>query len=56
MEMMTRETQDQIWLFVINHTDDEQVYHLHDRYELLEGEREEFLHPFEVQLFTKQKK
>lgn len=56
VEMMTRETQDKIWLFVINHTDDEQVYHLHDRYEMVEGEREEFLKPFEVQLFVKRKK
>lgn len=56
VEMMTRESQDKIWLFVINHTDDEQVYHLHDRYEMIEGEQEEFLRPFEVQLFVKRKK
>ncbi len=56
VEMMTRETQDQVWLFVINHTDDEQVYHLHDWYEMIEGEREEYLNPFEVQLFVKRKK
>ena len=37
--------------FVINHTADEQVYHLHGMYTLLEGEREEFLQPYEVQLF-----
>lgn len=56
VEMMTRETSDKLWLFVINHTEDEQVYHLHDWYEMLEGEREEFLLPFEVQLFVKRKK
>ena len=55
VEMMTRESDDQIWLFVINHTSDEQVYHLHDRYTLLEGEKEEFLRPYEVQLFVKNK-
>ena len=55
VEMMTRESDDQIWLFVINHTSDEQVYHLHDRYTLLEGEKEEFLRPYEVQLFVKDK-
>ena len=56
VEMMTRETPDQVWLFVINHTNDEQVYHLHEWYEMVEGEREEFLQPFEVQLFVKKKK
>ena len=56
VEMMTRETSDQVWLFVINHTSDEQVYHLHDWYEMVEGEREEFLLPFEVQLFVKKRK
>lgn len=56
VEMMTRESKDKRWLFVINHADDEQVYHLHDNYEQLEGEREEFLKPFEVQMFVKRKK
>lgn len=55
VEMMTRESDDQIWLFVINHTSDEQVYHLHDRYTLLEGRKEEFLRPYEVQLLVKDK-
>lgn len=52
VEMMTRESEDKVWLFVINHTNDEQVYHLHERYTLLEGEREEMLKPYEVQLFV----
>lgn len=56
VEMVTRETSDSVWLFVINHTDDEQVYHLHGWYEMVEGEREEFLQPFEIQLFVKRKK
>ena len=56
VEMMTRESSDLVWLFVINHTNDEQVYHLHEWYEMVEGEREEFLQPFEVQLFVKKKK
>lgn len=51
VEMMTRESDKKVWLFVINHTGDEQVYHLHKMYTLLEGEREEFLKPYEVQLF-----
>ncbi len=51
VEMMTRESDEKLWLFVINHTGDEQVYHLHGMYTLLEGEREEFLQPYEVQLF-----
>ena len=51
VEMMTRESDEKVWLFVINHTADEQVYHLHGMYTLLEGEREEFLQPYEVQLF-----
>ena len=55
VEMMTRESDEQVWLFVINHTSDEQVYHLHDRYTLIEGEKEEFLRPYEVQLFVKNK-
>lgn len=53
VEMMTRENDEQMWLFVINHTNDEQVYHLHDWYTLLEGEKEGILRPYEVQLFTK---
>ncbi len=55
VEMMTRESDDKVWLFVINHTRDEQVYHLHDRYTLLEGEKEEFLNPYEIQLHVKTK-
>lgn len=51
VEIMTRESGDKVWLFVINHTNEEQVYHLHKRYTRLEGEREEFLKPYEVQLF-----
>ena len=54
-ELMTRETDGQIWLFVINHTNEERVYHLNDTYRLLEGEREQYLRPYEVQLFMKNK-
>lgn len=56
VEMMTRDTENLRWLFVINHTNDEQVYHLHERYEMVEGEREEFLKPFEVQLFKRKRR
>lgn len=56
VEMMTRESDDKIWLFVINHTDEPQVYHLHGMYTLLEGEKEEVLKPYEVQLFEKPKR
>lgn len=52
VELMTRESDEKTWLFVINHTGDEQVYHLHGMYTLLEGEREESLKPYEVQLFA----
>ncbi len=52
VEMMTRENDDKVWLFVINHTGDEQVYHLHGMYTMLEGEKEEQLLPYEVQLFV----
>ena len=52
VEMMTRESDDKVWLFVINHTGDEQVYHLHGMYTMLEGEKEEQLLPYEVQLFV----
>ena len=55
VELMTRESDGQIWLFVINHTDEDKVYHLNDTYNLLEGEREEYLKPYEVQLFVKNK-
>ena len=55
VEIMTRETDGQIWLFVINHTNEERVYHLNDTYRLLEGEREQYLRPYEVQLFMKNK-
>ena len=51
VEMMTRTHDEKVWLFVINHTADEQVYHLHGTYTLLEGGRAEFLQPYEVQLF-----
>lgn len=56
VEMMTRENEDQIWLFVINHTNDEQVYHLHEWYTMVEGEQEGMLKPYEVQLFVKNKR
>ena len=56
VEMMTRESDDKIWLFVINHTNDEQVYHLHGMYTMLEGEKEEVLRPYEVQLFVGNKR
>ncbi len=56
VEMMTRENDDNIWLFIINHTNEKQVYHLHGMYTLLEGEKEEFLNPYEVQLFIKDKR
>lgn len=55
VELMTRESDGQVWLFVINHTNEEKVYHLNDTYSLLEGEREEYLKPYEVQLFVKNK-
>lgn len=55
VELMTRENDGQIWLFVINHTNEEKVYKLNDTYKLLEGEREEYLKPYEVQLFAKNK-
>lgn len=55
VELMTRESDGQVWLFVINHTNEEKVYHLNDTYRLLEGEREEYLKPYEVQLFVKNK-
>ena len=55
VELMTRESDGQIWLFVINHTDEDKVYHLNDTYNLLEGEREEYLKPYEIQLFVKNK-
>jgi beta-galactosidase len=53
VEMMTRDKNGKRWLFVINHSDDEQVYHLNDRYTMLEGEESEILKPYEVQLFVK---
>ena len=55
VELMNRESDGQVWLFVINHTNEEKVYHLNDTYRLLEGEREEYLKPYEVQLFVKNK-
>lgn len=55
VEMMTRENAGLRWLFVINHTNEEKVYHLADSYKMLEGEREDFLKPYEVQLFVKNK-
>ena len=55
VELMTRENDGQTWLFVINHTNEEKVYKLNDTYKLLEGEREEYLKPYEVQLFVKNK-
>lgn len=56
VEMMTRENEEQIWLFVINHTNDDQVYHLHEWYTMVEGEQEGALKPYEVQLFVKNKR
>lgn len=55
VELMTRENDGQIWLFAINHTAESKVYHLNDSYRLLEGKREEYLEPYEVQLFVKNK-
>ena len=55
VELMTRENDGKVWLFVINHTNDEKVYSLHDSYTMLEGEHEEFLKPYEIQLFVKNK-
>lgn len=55
VELMTRENSGQIWLFVINHTNEETVYHLNDAYKMLVGEREEYLKPYEVQVFVKNK-
>ena len=31
----------------------EKVYHLNDSYQMLEGEKEGYLKPYEVQLFVK---
>jgi beta-galactosidase len=53
VEMMTRDKDDKRWLFVINHSNDEQVYHLSESYTMLEGENDELLKPYEVQLFVK---
>lgn len=53
VEMMTRENSHKQWLFVINHSNEEQVYSLNDRYIMLEGEKEGMLKPYEVQLFEK---
>jgi beta-galactosidase len=53
VEMMTRDKDKKRWLFVINHTNEEQVYHLNDFYTMLEGEEKEVLKPYEVQLFVK---
>jgi beta-galactosidase len=53
VEMMTRDKDGKRWLFVINHSNDEQVYHLNDAYTMLEGESSESLKPYEVQLFVK---
>ena len=55
VEMMTRENDGQIWLFVINHTNEEKVYKLNDKYKILEGDRKDYLKPYEVQLFVKNK-
>ena len=55
VELMTRENYGQVWLFAINLTNEEKVYHLNDTYKMLEGEREEYLKPYEVQLFVKNK-
>ena len=55
VELMTRESEAQIWLFVINMTSESKVYHLNDNYRMLVGEKEDFLKPYEVQLFTKNK-
>ena len=52
---MTRENDGQVWLFAINLTNEEKVYHLNDTYKMLEGEKEEYLKPYEVQLFVKNK-
>lgn len=53
VEMMTREGGGRRWLFVINHSGEEQVYSLNDAYTMLEGERSELLLPYEVQIFVK---
>ena len=55
VELMTRENDSHIWLFVINHTDKDQIYQLSDKYTLLHGAREGFLKPYEVQLYIKKK-
>jgi beta-galactosidase len=54
VEMMTREKDGRRWLFVINHSNEEQIYHLNDSYTMLEGERNDTLKPYEVQLFVKE--
>jgi beta-galactosidase len=54
VEMMTREKDGRRWLFVINHSNEEQIYHLNDSYTMLEGERKDTLKPYEVQLFVKE--
>jgi beta-galactosidase len=56
VEMMTRDKDTKRWLFVINHSNEEQVYHLNDSYKMLEGENNELLKPYEVQLFVRETK
>ncbi len=53
VEMMTRDKDGKRWLFVINHSNDEQIYNLNESYTMLEGEEEKLLKPYEVQLFVK---
>lgn len=58
VEFYTRENNKKRWLFIINHTNEEQVYSIHreshaDSYIKLEGETEGVLKPYEVQLFVK---
>ncbi len=53
VEMMTRQKDQKIWLFVINHTGKERTYRLNGTYTLLEGEKEGVLAPYEVQLWER---
>lgn len=55
VELMARESAGQKWLFVINHSNEDRVYHLQDTYRMLEGEQEGFLRPYEIQLFVRNK-
>ena len=53
VELMTRENEKQRWMFVLNHTNQKQEYKLEDSYEMLVGELEGCLKPYEIQILKK---